>query len=110
MDKKVQVQGREMTLRANALLPRKYRHMFERDMIADMRKLIDDYQKKNEVNYDVLEDLTWLMFREAGEDVGSSPEEWLQTIDDVFEVYMLLPDVCALWIKNQKTTAAPKKK
>lgn len=110
MDKIIKIGGRDMTLRANALLPRKYRYAFGRDLITDMRELVDAHNNNTELNYELFENLTWLMLREGGNDVGKTPDDWLVTIDDMFEVYNVLPDVIELWSKNQITTAKPKKK
>lgn len=112
MDKIVTIQGQERTLRCNALLPRKYRHTFGRDLIADMNGLVKKFKASDgaEFNTEVLENLTWLMLREAGEEVGSTPDEWLAGIDDAAELYSLLPDVVALWGAGIHTTAIPKKK
>lgn len=112
MDRIVEIAGQSMTLRANALLPRKYRHAFGRDLIADMKALHDDYTKSGGTtfNAEVFEDLAWLMLREGGEAVGASPEEWLAGIDDPMGLYLILPDVVDLWASSLQTTAKPKKK
>ncbi len=112
MEKTVTFQGKEMKLLANALLPRKYRHTFGRDLMQDMQKIAvpDSEGAAPDMDLSVFEDLTWLMFKNAGEDVGNSPEEWLSGIDDMFSVYMLIPDVVGLWQANNETTSVPAKK
>jgi hypothetical protein len=50
------------------------------------------------------------MLKEAGEDVGNNPEEWLAGIDDMLKVYQILPDVVSLWGATLQTTSIPKKK
>ena len=112
MDRVINISGREQVLRANALLPRKYRHIFGRDLIADMNKLVESYKKsdKKDLDVEIFENLTWLMLREGGENVGGSPEEWLASVDDVLAIYEVLPVVVELWVSNQKTTAIAKKK
>lgn len=112
MDRIVTVDGREMTLRSNALLPRKYRHFFGRDLISDMNGLVKGYKASGGEDFDteVLENLTWLMFREGGENVGTHPDEWLASLDSALEIYALLPDVIELWGAGIQTTSSPKKK
>ena len=112
MDKKITLGGKERIIRNNALLPRKYRHIFGRDLIADMNALVKAFKKSggDEFNTEVLENLTWLMLREAGEDVGSSVDEWLSTLDSAVEIYQLLPEVIELWGAGINTTSMPKKK
>lgn len=110
MTKTVKIAGRDMQLCANALLPRKYRHAFGRDLITDMQALVKAYNAGGEQDYELFENLAWLMLKEGGEDVGATPEEWLATIDDSFEIYNIMPEVVSLWAQNQKTTARSKKK
>lgn len=122
-EKKILVDGKEMTMRASALVPRLYRAKFGRDMISDMRKLAKAYQKAKEAkteeekeeaqlsafDLEVFENAAWIMLKHGGEDVGDSPEEWLDSLE-VFSVYEFLPAILELWAFNQKTTSVPKKK
>ena len=109
MDRTVTLEGKEMTLRANALLPRKYRFKFGRDIMQDMQKLTAT-EENPDIDISIFENLAWLMFKSAGEDVGESPEEWLESLDDMFSVYMIIPNVVELWSENNKTTSVPAKK
>lgn len=113
----VTIDGREMRMRANALIPRLYRRYFCRDMIVDMRQLMKAYQKAKDnedeqfsiVDLTIFENVTWLMLKQGGEDVGISPDAWLESIDGVFSVYAVMPVVADLWQENLSTTAKPKK-
>lgn len=115
MEKIVNIDGREMRMRASARTPRLYRFLIGRDMIADMRKLQKAYAKTQEgENFDALdltifENAAWIMLKQGGEDVGNSPDEWLDTIDGVFDVYKVMPTLISLWQENNATTAIPKK-
>lgn len=42
--------------------------------------------------------------------VGDSPEEWLDSLDGVFDVYQVLPIILELWGANLHTTSVPAKK
>lgn len=111
MKKKVTMSGAEYTIENNALLPRQYRHKFGRDLIVDMQALADSYKKDpTGINTEVLENISWLMLKMGGEQVGENPEEWLAGLDDTFAVYEIIEDVVALWIEGRKTTSRPKKK
>ena len=111
MRKTIALCGKQYEIESNALLPRNYRREFGRDMIRDMQILVDDYNKDhNDVNMEILENVTWLMLKAAGNDVGSSCDEWLVTLDDVMAVYFVSGEVMDLWIRGQKTTSRPKKK
>lgn len=110
MTKIIEIDGKQHTITSNALLPKKYRHQFNRDLIADMKALTDSYSKTGDFDETVLARLTWLMLRESGEDVGETPDEWLGSLETVFGLYEILPDVVELWVRGTHTTSKPKKK
>ena len=111
MKRTVSFIGKECTIVNNALLPRKYRHQFGRDLIVDMQKMADSYKSNPDaVNTDVLENITWLMLKEGGEDVGGTVDEWLASLDDTFAIYEIIEDVLGLWVNGRVTTSAVKKK
>ena len=113
-------------MRASALTPRLYRATFRRDMIRDMQGLVKAYNDAislpetasqeekdaaswNVLNYlDVFENVAWIVCREGGEQVGSSPEEWLDSIDGMFSIYEAMPYIIELWGEQQITTSNPK--
>ena len=114
-------------MRASALIPRLYRAKFGRDLITDMRRLQGKYMKIAELPADadeetraaaelsvmdltVFEDIAWLMIKRAGETIPDTPDEWLDSIDGVFDIYRIMPTVLELWQANNATTAIPKKK
>ncbi|WP_352416384.1 hypothetical protein [Oscillibacter ruminantium] len=125
MQKKIKICGRGMNMRASALLPRLYRCYFGRDMICDMRKLQKAYEAANAkyeteeerqdaqlsaIDLTIFENVAWLMLKQGGENVGDSPDDWLDTVDGVFSVYEILPQMLELWNINNATTSKPKKK
>lgn len=126
MEKKILIDGRERTVRASGLIPKLYRAKFGRDMVIDMMKLQKAYKKLAElpadatdeeratvlmeVDFGVLENVAWIMLKHGGEDVGNTPEEWLDSLDGVFSIYEALPDILDLWGQNNKTTSVPRKK
>lgn len=117
MTKTIQVGGEEMTIRASALIPRLYRYHFNRDIIEDMMKL-DKALKKNQeegtqfsaVDLTIFENVAWLFLKNGGNDVKNTPDEWLNSVEGVFSVYEILPEIIDLWRLNLQTTATPKKK
>ena len=58
----------------------------------------------------IFENVAWLMIKNAGEDIPATPDEWLDTIDGVFSVYEVLPQILEMWEANLATTSAPRKK
>lgn len=111
MKKTIILCDKPMTIENNALLPRTYRHTFGRDLVVDMQNLAKKYKENPEdLNTEVLENITWLMLKAGGEQVGENPEEWLASLDDAFAVYEVIEDVVNLWVEGRKTTSKPKKK
>ena len=111
MRKTINISGQDLEIESNALLPRQYRKEFGRDLMVDMRRLHDRYKAdKDDFDPEIIENITWLMLRAAGNDVGNSVDEWLASLDDILGVYMALPEVVELWAGSHKTTSKPKKK
>lgn len=127
MERTVMIGGKEVKMRASALIPRLYRFRFGRDMVSDMRQLQKAYQKASNLPDDASEDdirdaqfsvldltifenVAYIMVRHAGEDVPDTPDEWLDSIDGVMSIYEVLPIVFELWGDNQRTTSKSKKK
>lgn len=126
MTKTVVIDGKNFGMRASALTPRLYRAFFKRDMIRDMQNLIHAYnnlitlpedateEEKTEANLvildylEVFENVAWLFCKEAGESVGNSPEEWLDSIDGMFSIYEAMPTIIEMWVDNQIATSVPK--
>lgn len=111
MKKQFTLEGRQVTAVCNALLPRLYRFHFGTDILMDLSKFHQSYKKDPQtVDSTSLENLTWLMLKEGGEDVGETPEDWLRSIDDPSSIYELACEVLQLWRQSQQTTVSPKKK
>lgn len=116
MKKKIIVNGKEMTMVSNALVPRLYRSIFGTDLMLDMQKLTTAYNNKANKNIDIppealtiFENVAWCFLKQGGEDVGSNPDEWLETIE-IFSIYEVLPQIVELWNISNASTSKSKKK
>lgn len=113
IEKKITIDGREWTIRSSGLLPKLYRVHFGKDLVVDMQTLMKA-AKKNEgldvMDLTIFERVAWIMLKYAGEDVGASPDEWLEGLDGAFSVYEALPSILELWNQENKTTSVPRKK
>ena len=58
----------------------------------------------------MFENVAWLFLKAGGEDVGNSPDEWLEGLDGMFSIYEALPQIVELWQAGLTTTSTPKKK
>lgn len=127
MERTILIDGKEVKMRASALIPRLYRFKFGRDMIADMRQLQKAYQKaanlpkdateeeKQDAQFSVLdltlfENMAYMMCKHADKSIPDTPEEWLDSIDGVFSIYEVFPVIMELWTATNQTTSIPKKK
>lgn len=127
MEKTVNVGGTDVRMRASALIPRLYRFKFGRDMVSDMRQLQRSYAKAaalpetateeerqdaqlSVLDLTIFENVAWLMAKHADNSVADDPDEWLDSLEGVFTIYEVLPQILELWSMNQATTSTPKKK
>lgn len=116
-----------MRMRASALIPRLYRFKFKRDIVNDMRQLQKAYnsimekkfendEEKQDAQLSILdltlfENIAWLFAWHADPDnIPNSPEEWLDSIEGVFSIYEVLPQILELWEAGQAQTSTPAKK
>ena len=70
--KKIEIDGKEVTFKASAAVPRLYRIKFGRDIYKDLRQLEKSVGENDEDNsnldlfsLEMFEDLAWLMARHA---------------------------------------------
>lgn len=112
IERKITIDGREWTLRSSGLLPKIYRGHFGRDLVVDMQVLMAAVKKNTleVMDLEVFERVAWMMLKYAGEDVGDTPDEWLESLDGAFSVYEALPAILELWNRENKTTSVPAKK
>lgn len=118
MTQNIIVGGKEYGMKASALIPRLYRHKFQRDMIADMSRLQDalNSAKKDGTAFETLdleifENIAWLLIYHADPaQIEPTPDEWLGNMDGVFDIYQALPQILALWAGNMAQTSTPAKK
>lgn len=91
--KKIEIDGKEVTFKASAAVPRLYRIKFGRDIFS----------------LEMFEDLAWLMARHADPaEVPDSPEEFLDQFN-TFSIYQILPQLIELWGLNVQTEVESRK-
>lgn len=127
MERTINIGGAELRMRASALIPRLYRFRFGRDLIKDMSQLEQSYRKamnlkegatdeeKQDAQFSVLdltifENVAWCMAKAADGDIPADPDKWLDSIDGVFSIYEVLPQILELWTVGLQQTSAPVKK
>ena len=126
MEQTIKVGDKEVKMRASALVPRKYRFKFGRDMISDMTSLKKAFNKAKNLpenateeereeaqlsalDLTIFENVAYIMAKHADANLPDSPDEWLDQFD-MFSIYQVLPQILALWNMSTATTSNPKKK
>lgn len=129
MEKIVQIDGREVRLRASAAIPRLYRLKFRRDIIQDMRTIQEEIARSAEARkaavkaggkdpgsslpmeaLTLFENVAYLMARHADpEGVPDTVDAWLEGFE-TFSIYTVFPVIQELWTANMETFSSAKKK
>ena len=115
--KTIQIDGKDVTFRASAAIPRMYRIRFRRDIYQDMAQLTREVDandpNKSEIaldNLEMFENIAYLMAKHADPDnVPNTPEDWLEQFN-TFSIYTILPKIIELWGMNTEQQAESKKK
>jgi len=115
----VEIDGKEITFRASAVIPRMYRMKFGRDIIRDMDKLRkaavdvvgdeDGTQNFSIDDLEIFENVAYIMAYHADNTIPNSIDEWLDQFS-MFSIYEVLPVILDLWGANNKTDVEPKKR
>lgn len=113
----ITVDGKEVTLRASAAVPRLYRIKFRRDIILDMQAVARSVEDKDQTGQDIplealelFENMAYIMAKHGDKDaVPDSPDEWLEEFS-TFSIYKIFPVLQALWEGNMEALDVAKKK
>lgn len=126
MVKTLNIDGKEVKMRASALIPRIYRFRFRRDMIQDMNSLRKAWKKVTELPEDateeekeeaqfsvmdltIFENVAYVMAKHGDPSTPDSIDEWMDQFE-LFSIYEVLPEILKLWNLNTAQTSTPKKK
>lgn len=126
MIKTLNIDGKEVKMRASALIPRIYRFRFGRDMIQDMNSLRKAWKKVTELPEDateeekeeaqfsvmdltIFENVAYVMAKHGDPSTPDSIDEWMDQFE-LFSIYEVLPEILKLWNLNTDQTSTPKKK
>lgn len=126
MVKTLNIDGKEVKMRASALIPRIYRFRFGRDMIQDMNSLRKAWKKVTELPEDateeekeeaqfsvmdltIFENVAYVMAKHGDPSTPDSIDDWMDQFE-LFSIYEVLPEILKLWNINTAQTSTPKKK
>ena len=115
LTKTIEIDGKEVTFKTSAVVPRIYRLKFGRDIYKDLAKLEKVIGKGDEsasnldlFSLEMFEDLAYVMAKHADAGIPNTPEEWLDGFN-TFSIYQVLPQLIELWGLNIQTEVKSKK-
>ena len=116
LTKTIEIDGKPVTFRASAAIPRIYRNRFHRDIYKDLRDLQQSIDTENPeassldtFSLELFEDISFIMAKHADpQGVPETPDEWLDQFA-TFSIYQVLPEIIELWGLNIQTQVESKK-
>ena len=115
MIKQIEIDGKQVSFKASAVIPRIYRMKFQRDIYKDLKALeksIGDNKEEGSnldmFSLEMFENIAFVMAKHADASIPNTPEEWLDGFN-TFSIYQVLPQLIELWGLNVQTDVEAKK-
>lgn len=115
MIKQNEIDGKQVSFKASAAIPRIYRMKFQRDIYKDLKALeksIGDNSEESSnldmFSLEMFENIAFVMAKHADASIPNTPEEWLDGFN-TFSIYQVLPQLIELWGLNVQTDVEAKK-
>lgn len=116
LSKIVNIDGREVELRASASIPRIYRIRFRRDILQDLTKLKKAFvanqvegQEFEILDLELFENVAYVMAKHADPTIPNDIGDWLDQYN-MFSIYEIMPIILELWCLNEESQVESKKK
>lgn len=110
-----EIDGKQVSFKASAAIPRIYRMKFQRDIYKDLKALeksIGDNSEESSnldmFSLEMFENIAFVMAKHADASIPNTPEEWLDGFN-TFSIYQVLPQLIELWGLNVQTDVEAKK-
>lgn len=111
MERVINVNGKEVGFKATASTTMRYREKFNRDLFKDIQELIPK-ANQNDLSVENLEcfmNIAYIMAWQYDHTIAEDPNEWLDQFE-MFDIYIVLPQIIDLWGLNTEQLEKPKKK
>ena len=115
MIKQIEIDGKQVSFKASAAIPRIYRMKFQRDIYKDLKALEKSIRDSSEegsnldmFSLEMFENIAFVMAKHADASIPNTPEEWLDGFN-TFSIYQVLPQLIELWGLNVQTDVEAKK-
>lgn len=112
MEKTIKIGTQEVTMRATANTPKRYRHEFNADLLLELNKLYKQTNKETGAINDgtdlsVIENLAYIMAKQADPTIGTQ-DDWLDQFEPL-DIYEAMREIMSIWTASTQTTATSKK-
>ena len=115
MIKQIEIDGKQVSFKASAAIPRIYRMKFQRDIYKGLKALEKSIGESSEessnldmFSLEMFENIAFVMAKHADATIPNTPEEWLDGFN-TFSIYQVLPQLIELWGLNVQTDVEAKK-
>lgn len=111
MEKVISIGGKEVGFKATASTTKRYREKFGKDLFKDISDLIPKVNE-NSLGVEDLEcfmNIAYVMAWQYDNSIPADPDEWLDEFE-MFDIYLILPQIIELWGLNTLQLEEPKKK
>lgn len=115
MIKQIEIDGKQVSFKASAAIPRIYRMKFQRDIYKDLKALEKSIGDNSEESFnldmfslEMFENIAFVMAKHADASIPNTPEEWLDGFN-TFSIYQVLPQLIELWGLDVQTDVEAKK-
>ena len=115
MIRQIEIDGKQVSFKASAAIPRIYRMKFQRDIYKDLKALEKSIGDNSEGNsnldmfsLEMFENIAFVMAKHADASIPNTPEEWLDGFNTC-SIYQVLPQFIELWGLNVQTDVEAKK-
>lgn len=111
MERIISIGGKEVGFKATASTTKRYREKFNRDLFRDIASLIPK-MNENALGAEDLEifmNVAYVMAWQYDNTIPSDPNDWLDEFE-MFDIYLILPQIVELWGLNTEQLEKPKKK
>lgn len=110
----IEIDGKSISFKASAAIPRIYRIRFGRDIYKDLAALEKAIKKNKEddsgldmLSLELFENIAYVMAKHADPKIPDTPEEWLDEFS-TFSIYQVLPEIIKLWGLNVESQVKAK--
>lgn len=111
MEEVIQIGSKQVTLKATANTPRKYREYFNKDLIVEMQGLLRHVKPDGAIgtgfDFGVVERLGYVMALQADSTIGSI-DQWLDGFE-MDDIYTASSAILGVWNKSRQGVAVQKK-